>query len=94
MTLRNRIHSYKAKPKKGRLKHLETKQGLLREQPKNAPLRGRFGSLWKTEGEGPNLACSGKVFRPWHTAVSFDGHTVEEAVLHSRNYGNRRDSGR
>lgn len=43
-SLRNITHSYKAKPKEGRLKPQEAKEGLLRELPKNAPLKGRFGS--------------------------------------------------
>lgn len=65
-SLRTIIYSHKAKPKEGRQKPQETKQGLLRELPKNAPLKGRFGSLWKTEGDRLYLACSGecKVFRP------------------------------
>lgn len=65
-SLKTIIHSHRAKPEEGREKPQETKQGLLEELPKNASLKGRFGSLWKTEGEGLNLAYSGecKVFRP------------------------------
>lgn len=60
------LYSHTAKPKEGRQKTQETKHGLLRELPKNAPLQGRFGSLWMTEGEAPNLARSEEceVFRP------------------------------
>lgn len=65
-SLRTASYSHRPKPKEAIQKSQDTKEGLLRELPKNAPLKGRFGSLWNMGGEVPNLAGSGecKVCRP------------------------------